>query len=166
MNIERWMTVIAAVLLALPWNTGAQQPVPVAARPTMAATIGPATLADSIEEVAGQSVKIPNARIVEILEANAFLIEPATRYRQLAGQRDRILVLMERATLRAPAESLPSPAITVVGVARTLLGMKVSAEVPWPVVLDPKRLKDLEVRAAVLATSVQTAEGTELSDRR
>jgi hypothetical protein len=166
MSNQRWKTMIGASMLALPSIGLAQQTTAVTARPTVPATIRPATLADSIEEIAGQSVKIPNARIVEILEANAWLIEPATRYRQLAGQRDRILVLVDGATLRAPAESSTTSAVTVVGVARTLLGMRVSAEVPWPVSLDPVRVKQLEVRAAVLATSVQTAEGTELTDRR
>jgi hypothetical protein len=56
--------------------------------------------------------------------------------------------------------------VKVVGVARTLLGAKVSAEVPWPAKLDRDLVGRLEVRAAVLATSVQTAEGTELTDRR
>jgi hypothetical protein len=53
----------------------------------------------------------------------------------------------------------------VTGVARTLLGVQVTAEVPWPPELTPEVVKRLEIRAAILATSVQTAEGIELTDR-
>jgi hypothetical protein len=50
-------------------------------------------------------------------------------------------------------------------VARTLLGLQVTREVSWPEGLTPEAVQRLEVRAAVLATSVQTAEGIELTDR-
>ena len=53
----------------------------------------------------------------------------------------------------------------ILGVARTLLGLRVSPEIPWPSTLDRDRIERLEVRAGVLATSVQTAEGTELTQR-
>jgi hypothetical protein len=120
-------------------------------------------LADNIEELAGQHVTILNARVVGVFAPNAFLIEPASSYAEILGHRDRILVLIEGAGLNVPAESLVGATVEVVGVARTLLGLKVSREVEWPAKLDPNSTQRLEVRAAVLATSVRTAEGTQLT---
>ena len=129
----------------------------------MALTLRPSTLVDHIDELAGQHVRILNARVVGLFEPNAFLIESATRHLKPIGYRDRILVLIDAATLKVPAESIVASTVRVVGVARTLLGIQVTAEVPWPAKLDRDLIKRLEVRAAVLATSVQTAEGTELT---
>jgi hypothetical protein len=53
----------------------------------------------------------------------------------------------------------------VEGIARTLLGMQVTGEVPWPARLDRETVERLEIRAAILATSVHTADGIELTDR-
>lgn len=132
----------------------------------MRLTIRPSMLADSIEYLAGRDVTIINARVVGVLEPHAFLIESATRDPQSLGMRDRILVLIERGALRVPADVLVSSTVRVVGVARSLLAMKVSPEVPWPRQLDPDLVHRLEVRASVIATSVQTPEGIELTDRR
>ena len=129
----------------------------------IAVTMRPSMLADHIEEFAGRRVRIQTARVVGMFETNAFLIEPATSYLRPIGFRDRVLVLIDKAALRVPAEQLVASTVTVVGVARTPLGLQVSAEVPWPAELDRKTMKRLEVRAAVLATSVQTAEGIELT---
>jgi hypothetical protein len=118
-----------------------------------------------IEELAGHHVKVVNARVVGVLEPHAFLIESATRYEEALGQRDRILVLIDAAKLRVPAEDLVTSTVHVIGLARTLLGARVSAEVPWPTRLDRDLARRLEVRAAVIATSVRTADGTELTDK-
>jgi hypothetical protein len=133
------------------------QPVPI--------TIRPAMLVDNIEELAGQNVKILNARVVGVFEPHAFLIESAGRYAEMLGRRDRILVLLEAAMLRVPAESIVASTVRVFGVAHTLLGARMDAESRWPTKLDRALVERLEVRAAVFATSVQTAEGTELTDR-
>ena len=138
--------------------------VPASVRPTPI-TIRPPMLADHIEELAGQTVRILNARVVGVFEPNAFLIEPASRYEEFIGQRDRILVLVGGAALRVPAETIVASTIRVLGVARTLLSARVSGDVPWPAKLDAALVERLEVRAAILATSVQTAEGTELTNR-
>lgn len=131
----------------------------------MRLTIRPSMLADNIEYLAGREVTILNARVVGVFEPNAFLIESATREPQSLGMRDRVLVLIERGALRISPEVLVASTVKVIGVARSLLGMKVSAEVPWPARLDPNLVHRLEVRASVLATSVQTPEGIELTDR-
>jgi hypothetical protein len=129
-------------------------------------SLRPSMLAKNIDELAGRSVKILNARVVGVFEPHAFLIESATRYEEMLGERDRILVLIDGAKLRVSDEVLVASTVNVLGVARTLLGVKVTAEVPWPVKLDSELVRRLEVRAAVLATSVRTPEGTELTDRR
>lgn len=129
-------------------------------------TLRPVMLAHNIEELAGHDVKIVNARVVGVFEPHALLVESATRYEQTLGERDRILVLIDAAKLRVPADAIVASTVNVVGVARTLLGAQATAEVPWPTVLNRDLVRRLEVRAAVLATSVQTAEGTELTDRR
>jgi hypothetical protein len=128
-------------------------------------TLRPATLADSINELAGHRVKILNARVVGVFESRAFLIESATRHQTLLGFRDRVLVLVDAASLSVSPELLVGSTVVVLGVARTLLGVRVSPVLPWPAKLTPELIERLEVRAAVLATSVQTPEGIELTDR-
>jgi hypothetical protein len=126
----------------------------------------PPMLADQIDELAGHHIRVLDARVVGLLATNAFLIESADRLDSPVGLRDRLLVLIDGAALRVPAETIVESTVNVVGVARTLLGMKVSGEVTWPATLDNDSIKRLDVRAGVLATSVHTAEGTELTDRR
>lgn len=127
--------------------------------------VRPATLADQIEDLAGHPVKVPYARVVGVLDARAFLIEPASSLPPAVGNRDRVLVLVDGGSVRVDAASLVSSIVTVAGMARTLLGAQVSAEVPWPAALDREAVERLEVRAAILATSVHTADGVELTDR-
>jgi hypothetical protein len=126
-------------------------------------TVRPAMLAWQIDELAGQQVRIVNARLVGVFEPTAFLIESATRIPTLLGHRDRVLVLVEKGSLRVPAAVAVASTVTVLGVARTLLGAKVTADVPWPTKLDDALIERLEVRAAVLASSVETPEGIELT---
>jgi hypothetical protein len=126
-------------------------------------TISASMLGANFDQLAGQDVRILKARVVGLLEPGALLVEPATRYLKPMGARDRIAVLIPHGTLRVPAELLVGSTVVVEGTARTVLGLQVSAEVPWPAQLGPKDVKRLEVRGAVLATSVRTAEGTELT---
>lgn len=128
-------------------------------------TVRPSALASLIGELAGFHVRVPYARVVGLFDSRAFLIDSAMELPAPLGHRDRVLVLVDAAALRVPAESLVASTVTVEGVARTILGVQTTAEVPWPVKLDRDALKRLEVRAAVLATSVRTAEGVELTDR-
>lgn len=158
-------------------STAAEAPLSEPARPSpidaraarrnarFAPTVRPSTLVDQIEELAGHHVRVPYARVVGLFDPSTFLIESAMPLPLPIGNRDRILVLVEGGALRLPAASIVSSTVTVVGVARTLLGVKVTAEVPWPSRLDRETIERLEVRAAILATSVQTADGVELTDR-
>jgi hypothetical protein len=137
--------------------TRADSPHPILVRPGM--------LAAQIGELAGQTVRVPYSRVVGVFNPRAFLIDTSTRLPPIRGHRARVLVLVERGELSVPASSLVASTVTIAGVARTLLGMQVSREVPWPKELNPGAIERLEVRAAVLATSVQTAEGIELTAR-
>jgi len=129
-------------------------------------TVRPSALASLIDELAGQTVRVRNARVVGVFNPRAFLIESLTPFPAMLGTRDRILVLVGGgAALRVAPATIVASSVMVVGVARTLLGVQVTGEVPWPPELTPDVVKRLEVRAAVLATSVQTAEGVELTDR-
>jgi hypothetical protein len=126
--------------------------------------VRPGTLAAQIGELAGHAVRVPYARVVGVFNPRVFLIDTATRLPPLVGQRARVLVFIEPGALRVPSESLVASTVTIVGTARTLLGMQVSAEVAWPTELRPDVVNRLEIRAAVLATSVRTAEGIELTN--
>ena len=81
------------------------------------------------------------------------------------GNLSRVLVLIKDATLHVDATSLVGSDVEVVGVARTLLGVQATREVAWPPELTPQMVKRLEIRAAVLAASVHTADGVELTGR-
>lgn len=126
--------------------------------------VRPAMLAGSIEQLAGQRVIVSGARSVGMFGPRALVIDTATRLAPAQERRDRVLVLVERGELRVSPELLVGSTVHVTGVARTLLGMQVTREVPWPVELDRDRIERLGIRAAVLATSVQTPDGVELTE--
>jgi hypothetical protein len=128
-------------------------------------SVRPSALANLIDELAGQAVNVRNARVVGVFNPQAFLIESVTPTLAMLGTRDRVLVLVAGAGLRVAPASLVASSVLVAGVARTLLGVQVTAEVPWPAELTREAIDRLEIRAAVLATSVQTADGVELTNR-
>jgi hypothetical protein len=132
---------------------------PLAVRPEM--------LAYHIESIAGQAVEVPYARVVGVFGPSVFLVDSQRELPPLTGNRARVLVFTESTTLRVTPALLVGATVTISGVARTLLGMHVSADGPWPVTLTPDVVKHLEIRAAILARSVKTADGVELtaSDR-
>jgi hypothetical protein len=120
-------------------------------------------LVANLDVFAGQQVRVLNGRVVGVLEPTAFLIEPATPYLKAMGQRDRVLVLITSSTLRAPAELIVGSTVDITGIVRTIVGMKMTREAAWPAWLESERIERLEVRAVVLASSVQTADGVELT---
>jgi hypothetical protein len=133
-------------------------------RGSAAVTVRPAALASLIDELAGRAVRVPTSRVVGVFNPRAFLIESAMSLPAMLGNRDRILVLVdEGAALRIAPGTIVGSNVVVFGVARTLIGMQVTSEVPWPPELTQDHVKRLEVRAAVLATSVQSPEGVELT---
>jgi hypothetical protein len=140
-------------------------PVPVHVASRRELILRPAALASLIGEVAGFDVRVPYARVVGLFDSQSFLVDTAAHIPESFGFRDRIVVLLNGAKLRVPAEELVASTVTVEGVARTVLGVQAAGDVPWPARLDRDAVKRLEVRAAVLATSVRTADGVELTDR-
>jgi hypothetical protein len=140
------------------------EPAPRRELPGFPILVRPSTLAAQIGELAGLAVRVPYSRVVGVFNPCALLIDTATRLPPVPGHRARVLVLIEPAGgLRVSADDVVASTVTVVGVARTLLGMRVSGEVAWPSELRPEVVERLEIRAAVLAQSVQTAEGVELA---
>lgn len=123
----------------------------------------PTTIASAIDDLAGQNVRVVNARVVGVFDPRAFLVEDATHYEMTMGMRDRILVLIDSASLSVSPKEIVSSSVVILGTARTLLGLRVAGDVPWPPKLDADLIDRLEVRAGVLATAVQTPEGTALT---
>jgi hypothetical protein len=128
-------------------------------------TVRPAMLADAIQQLAGYDVTVSNARVVGVFNPRVFVVDTETRLNSV-NFRDRIVVFIDPGALRVSSTSLVGSTVVVSGVARTLLGMQVAREVPWPSELEPDVVKRLEIRAAVLATSVRTAEGIELTSTK
>src|SRR5919108_1454787 len=124
-----------------------ERPLPILVRPAM--------LAASIGQLAGQTVRVPQARVVGLFNPRVFVVDTASRLPALPGTRGRVLVFVDPGALRVADTTLVASTVTVLGVARTLLGMQVSGEVAWPVSLRPEVVERLEIRAAVLAASVQ-----------
>ncbi len=122
--------------------------------------------AELIDEVGGQRVRLPRSRVLVVLNPRAFLIESASSLPAIVGNLDRVLVLVQEGALRVDPALLVGSDVTVHGTARTLLGLQVTNEVPWPEILTRDVTKRFEIRAAVLATSVQTADGVELTNRK
>jgi len=127
-------------------------------------TIRAAALAQVIDKVAGYPVNVPGTKIVWIADPHAMVIESDSSLDSLAGRKNRILVLIGgRRSLVVPRTPVMASPVTIVGTARTLLGVQVAHDVPWPRSLTANLIDRLEIRAAVVATSVQTPDGVELT---
>lgn len=170
MKHHKSILAVAVLVLASPLPQAQQQDEPrphqerhVPDEPRL--TLRPTTIANAIDTLAGQKVRVVNAKVVGVFEPRAFLIEDGMRDEMPLGLRDRVLVLIETGALQATPEQLVESNVVVIGAARTLLGLRVSHEVPWPPKLDRNLIERLEIRAAVLATSVQTPEGNLLGGR-
>lgn len=165
--MQRWVPIalmtsllVVSVPIAASQEPGREQPI------APVVSLRPAMLAGHIDRLAGQTVTVLDARVVDVLEPHALLVEPDMRGLASFDQRYRVLVLLSDATLPVEPELLVKSTVTVTGVARSLLAMQASKEVPWPGELDRDRLDRLDVRASVLATSVRTPDGVELTQRR
>ncbi len=159
--LGRWM---ALVVCLVPAATAGQASVDRSAEDErIPVRLRPAMLAASIEQLAGQSVIVSGARAVGMFGPRALVIDTAARLPPVQEPRGRILVLVEAGEIHVSPELLVGSTVRVAGVARTVLGMQVTREVPWPAELDRERVARLDIQAAVLATSVQTPDGVELT---
>jgi hypothetical protein len=127
-------------------------------------TVRPGTLALFADTLAGRSIRLASARVVGVFDSRVFLVDTRTPLPPIVT-RDRVLVFIETGTLRVDPAVLVASTVTLSGVARTLLGMQVSRDVPWPAMLTPDAVKRLDIRAAILASSVRTPEGIDLVAR-
>ena len=123
------------------------------------------SLSDSIDEIAGSPVRVLDARVVEVIDPRAILVEAATKYRALRGQRDRIVVFLQEGSTRSAPELAIGTTVTIVGVARTLLSLRATNEVAWPVRLSQEEIKDLEVSGAIVGATIESSEGTPIAGR-
>lgn len=153
---------LALALLIVPAPVNGQAD---AIRAPGALTLRPAALAALIGQVAGRRVRVPGARIVWVIDSRALVVESDTRLPSAPGHRDRLLVLVERGSLAIPRPPIDTAPVTVLGVARTLLGIQAAGTPPWPAALTRELIDRLEIRGAVLASSVQTPDGIELTSR-
>jgi hypothetical protein len=134
------------------------------ARGTPPLTVQASALAQMVSEIAGYRVSVPHARILWVVDAHALVVESDSQFGPTWRDRSRVLVLIQRGrSLAVPRPPIAIAPVTIVGVARTLLGIQAGHDVPWPDSLTRRELDRLDVRAAVLATSVQTADGVELT---
>jgi hypothetical protein len=143
-----------------PFARRSPEPAP---RDPAAMTLHAASLAELIDEIGGRTVTLPRARVLAVINPRVLLIESASLLQATIGNLDRVLVLIDGGPLRVDAALLTGADVRVSGTARTLLGARVTGEVAWPADLTPEIVKRLEVRAAVLATSIRTADGVELT---
>jgi hypothetical protein len=137
-------------------------------RVPMETRLHPGAFAELIDEVGGRQVQLPRAKVLVVLNPQAFLVESASILPAMVGSYDRVLVLVDASSgaLRVDPALLVGSNVTVRGMARTLLGMQVSGEVPWPPILTRQVTDRFEIKAVVLASSVQTADGVELTTRK
>jgi hypothetical protein len=120
-------------------------------------------LLDSIDTLAGHRVQIQDARVLEVLEPRAILVEANTHYRTIRGQRDRVLVFVAGGSERSLARFAVGAPVVIEGVARTLLSIRATNEVPWPADLEADDVRELEVRGAVVGAEILSAEGTPIA---
>jgi hypothetical protein len=120
-------------------------------------------LAFHIDTIAGQSIRVPYARVVGVFEPSVFLIDSQREMPPITGHRARVLVFTQGTALRVAPALLVGATVTISGVARTLLGIQVGSEGWWPAALTPEVVKHLEIKAAILAKSVKTPDGVELT---
>jgi hypothetical protein len=126
-------------------------------------SVRPEMLAYQIDTIAGRLVQVPYARVVGVFEPSVFLIDGQKELPPISGHRARVLVFTSGSVLRVAPATLVGATVTISGTARTLLGMQVTVESGWPKKLTPDEVKHLEIKAAILAESVKTPEGIELT---
>ena len=127
-------------------------------------TIRAAALAQVVDKIAGYPVIVPESRIVWVIDSRALVVESDTSLESLPGRRHRVLVLVAgRRSLIVPRTPVTDVPVTINGVARTLVGVQVAHDVPWPAPLTANLIDRLEIRAAIVASSVRTPDGVELT---
>jgi hypothetical protein len=155
---------IVSWTLGIAMVCGAQMPEHRLAPGTPPIALHPFALAHAVGEFAGYPVSVERARILWVVDAHALVIESDSAIGPTWRDRGRVLAVTPRDRLLAiPRPPVDIGPITVVGVARTLLGLQALHEVPWPEPLMRDTIHRLDIRAAIVATSVRTPDGVELT---
>jgi hypothetical protein len=149
------------VLLSLPAVGAGQARTPDRAEP-IDLRLHPSALAQLIDQLGGRQISLPRAKVVSVINPRAFLVESAGPVPATPGHYNRVIVLVEGGMLRVEPLALVGTTVRISGVARTVLGMQVTREVPWPPELTRDIVRRYEVRAAVLSSSVETPDGVQL----
>jgi hypothetical protein len=128
--------------------------------------VHPSTLNDFLEEFGRRPVRIPVSRVVDVVGTRALVVEPIGKWSDTVPWLDRVLVVVPHGTLKAAPDAIENTDVRVHGTVRTALGVQTSQDVAWPAELTRQRLDKLDVRAVILATSVETTDGVELTNQR
>ncbi len=123
----------------------------------------PSALVQLIDHLGGREICLPRAKVVSVINPRAFLVESAGPLSGTPGRLNRVVVLVNGGSLAVEPGLLVGSTVRVVGIARTVVGMQVTREVPWPPELTRDIVRRYEIRAAVLSSSVETADGVELT---
>jgi hypothetical protein len=127
-------------------------------------TVRPSALAQVVSELAGSPVNVQRARILWVVDSHAVVIESDSVFDPTWRDHGRVLVLLERSrSLAIPRSPVAIAPVNIVGIARTLLGIQAAQDVPWPQALTRREIERLGIRAAILASSVRTSDGVELT---
>ena len=127
-------------------------------------TVRPSALSQIVSELAGSPVNVQRARILWVIDSHAVVIESDSVFDPTWRDRGRVLVMLERSrTLAIPRPPVSIAPVNIVGIARTLLGIQAAQDVPWPQALTRREVERLGIRAAILASSVRTSDGVELT---
>jgi hypothetical protein len=156
--------VVTVYLMTITGGVGAQGLPHRFAPGTPPITVRPSALAQVVSELAGSPVNVQRARILWVVDSHAVVIESDSMFDPTWRDRGRVLVMLDRnRALAIPRSPVAIAPVNVVGIARTLLGIQAAQDVPWPPALTRREIERLGIRAAILASSVQTADGVELT---
>ena len=163
-HLPPFTVVLTICLVTIATRVPAQIPEHRFAPGTPPITVRPSALSQVVSELAGSPVNVPRARILWVVDTHAVVIESDSLFDPTWRDRGRVLVLLERnRSLAIPRSPVSIAPVNVVGIARTLLGIQAAQDVPWPQALTRREIERLGIRAAILASSVRTADGVELT---
>jgi len=163
-HLHPFVVGLTVCLVITAGGVGAQIPVHRFAPGTPPITVRPSALAQVVSELAGSPVNVQRARILWVIDSHAVVVESDSMFDPTWRDRGRVLVLLERSrSLAIPRSPVSIAPVNVVGIARTLLGIQAAQDVPWPQALTRREIERLGIRAAILASSVRTSDGVELT---
>jgi hypothetical protein len=151
---------ILLVLLAVPAAADEQRPRPTDSVPIR---IHPWALAQLRNELHGHEISLPEAKVSAVITPRAFLVEWPGALPLTSGTLHRVVVLINDGTLYVEPASLVGTFVRVTGIVRSLLGVQVTGEVPWPTDLTRDIVRRYGIRTAIFSSSVQTLEGVSLT---